>query len=89
MLRKWEDLPEFMQVEEVRLYYEKLSRKRLSLLLKRVFDFIVSSIVLVILSPVLLVLMDVIKKIQVSACVVARNGLLSINECFESIGSMH
>lgn len=62
MLRKWEELPAFMQTEEVRPYYEKLSRKWFSLLVKRIFDFAVSSVMLVILSPALLVLAVMIKK---------------------------
>lgn len=61
MLRKWEELPAFMQTEEVRPYYEKLSRKWFSLLVKRIFDFAVSSVMLVILSPALLVLAAMIK----------------------------
>lgn len=62
MLKKWEELPTFMQTEEVRPYYEKLSRKWFSLLVKRIFDFAVSSVMLVILSPALLVLAVMIKK---------------------------
>ncbi len=62
MLRKWEELPAFMQTEEVRPYYEKLTRKWFSLLVKRIFDFAVSSVMLVILSPALLVLAVMIKK---------------------------
>lgn len=62
MLKKWEELPAFMQTEEVRPYYEKLSRKWFSLLVKRIFDFVVSSVMLVILSPALLVLAVMIKK---------------------------
>ena len=62
MLRKWEELPAFMQTEEVRPYYEKLSRKWFSLFVKRIFDFAVSSVMLVILSPALLVLAIMIKK---------------------------
>ena len=62
MLRKWEELPTFMQTEEVRPYYEKLSRKWFSLFVKRIFDFAVSSVMLVILSPALLVLAIMIKK---------------------------
>lgn len=51
-----------MQTEEVRPYYEKLTRKWFSLLVKRIFDFAVSSVMLVILSPALLVLAVMIKK---------------------------
>ena len=62
MLKKWEELPSFMRTEEVRPYYEKLQKKRFSLAVKRVFDFTVSSIMLVILSPALLVLAVMIKR---------------------------
>lgn len=38
MLRRWDDLPEFMQVDEVRPYWESLNRKRGQLIIKRIFD---------------------------------------------------
>lgn len=50
MLRKWENLPEFMRIPEVRPYWEILNRKRGQLLLKRVFDLVASIILLVILA---------------------------------------
>lgn len=56
MLRKWEELPEKMQTEAVRPYYEYLNKKRGSLMLKRAFDVIVSVVLLTVLSPILLVL---------------------------------
>lgn len=62
MLRKWEDLPSYMRTEEVRPYYEVLCKKKKSLAAKRIFDFAVSSAMLVILSPALLVLAGMIKK---------------------------
>ena len=49
-LRKWEDLPVFMQVDEVRLYWEILNRKRGQLILKRGFDLVVSLFLLIILA---------------------------------------
>lgn len=52
MLRKWEDLPAFMQTEEVRPYYEQLRKKRASLALKRIFDLIVATFMLIVLFPV-------------------------------------
>ncbi len=61
MLKKWERLPSEMQTEEVRKYYDILKKKKLSLFLKRVFDIVVSSIMLVVLSPVFLVLAIAIK----------------------------
>ena len=61
MLCKWEELPAFMQTEEVRPYYDALSRRRISLMAKRTFDFAMSSIMLVLISPVLLILAVLIK----------------------------
>lgn len=56
MLCRWEQLPEFMRTEEVRLYYEILRKHRFSLLMKRTFDFIMSSVMLVMLALVFIVL---------------------------------
>ena len=61
MLCKWENLPEFMQTDEVRPYYDALRRKRLSLFFKRVFDVIASAIMLVLFSPLFLILAIAIK----------------------------
>ena len=60
-LVKWEALPAAMQTPQVREYYDILSKKRGSLLCKRLFDIGVSAVMLVILSPVFLVLAVVIK----------------------------
>ena len=40
MLKRWEELPDFMRLEEVRPYWEILNKKRGQLLLKRVFDIV-------------------------------------------------
>ncbi len=61
ILKKWEELPKQMQTDEVYEYYEILSKKKFSLVLKRVFDVIVSALMLLILSPVFLVLAIAIK----------------------------
>ena len=61
ILKKWEDLPEFLRTEEVRPYYDLLSRRRGSLALKRCFDVVVSALMLAVLSPVFLVLAAAIK----------------------------
>lgn len=55
MLREWDKLPKNMRTEAVRPYYERLKKKKVSLALKRAFDVIASSIMLVILSPVLII----------------------------------
>ena len=61
MLKRWEDIPEEMQTEEVRKYYDILCRKRVSLFFKRVFDIVVSMMLILILSPVFLFLAIAIK----------------------------
>ena len=61
LLKKWEQLPPEMQTEEVRKYYDILTKKQVSLLFKRVFDFVMSSIGLLVLSPVFLILAIAIK----------------------------
>ena len=56
ILRRWEDLPEDMQTPEVRKYYDILSKKKCSLILKRVFDIVVSLLMLIVLAiPILII----------------------------------
>ena len=62
ILRKWEDLPQNMQIPEVRRYYDILQGRKGAILLRRFFDIVFSLILLVILSPVFLVLAIMIKK---------------------------
>lgn len=57
----WEKLPQQMQTEAVKPYYEILQKKQVSLIFKRSFDIVVSVIMLLILSPVFLVLAIAIK----------------------------
>lgn len=61
ILKKWEELPKEFQTEEVKKYYDILSKKKGSLFLKRVFDVIVSLILLIILLPVFIILGIAIK----------------------------
>lgn len=61
ILEKWENLPEGLKTDEVRPYYDILSGKRTSLVIKRIFDIFCSGIMLLILSPVFLVLAVAIK----------------------------
>ena len=58
---KWEELPADMQTEEVRHYYDALCEKKFSLAMKRLFDIVVSLLMLVILSPLFLILAIAIK----------------------------
>lgn len=61
ILKKYEELPESMKNNEVKEYYEILKHKKTSLVIKRIFDFYASLILLIILSPIMLVLAIMIK----------------------------
>lgn len=62
-MRKWEDLPKFMQCEEVREYYEILAKKKLSLRFKRVFDVVAGIGVLIITAiPMLIISIKIAKE---------------------------
>lgn len=61
MLRNWDDLPEFMKCNEVRVYYDILSKKKISLILKRIFDVIVAVIMLILLAIPMLIIACMIK----------------------------
>ncbi len=60
-LRKWDDLPSYMQCDEVKIYYEILNKKRLSLIVKRAFDILISMIMLILLAIPMLVIAIMIK----------------------------
>ena len=61
ILKKWDDLPEFMKCDEVKVYYDILSRKKGSLVLKRIFDIVVGVILLILLAIPMLVIAVMIK----------------------------
>lgn len=61
MLKKWEDLPDFIKNDEVRPYYDSLKRKKLSLILKRLFDLIGGLVLLCILAIPMLIIAVMIK----------------------------
>ena len=50
MLRRWEDLPDFMKTLEVKSYWDILNKKRGQLILKRAFDLVVSILMLIVLA---------------------------------------
>ena len=61
ILKKWEELPDDLRTDAVRPYYEQLKKKQFGLLCKRLFDIVVSAVMLLILSPVFLILAIAIK----------------------------
>lgn len=56
MFKEWDELPEYMRNESVLPYYESLSKKKTSLLLKRVFDIVTAVLMLCLLSPALILI---------------------------------
>lgn len=56
MIRDWDTLPIYMKTDEVRVYYNKLKKKKTSLFLKRIFDIVVSLVMLIVLSPIMIIL---------------------------------
>ena len=61
MLRKWEELPDFMRNEEVRPYYEALQKKKFSLILKRAMDLLGGLILLIMLGIPMAIIATLIK----------------------------
>lgn len=61
VLRKWEELPDFMKTEEVKPYYEALKKKKLSLFFKRAVDLVGGLILLVLLAIPMAVIAVMIK----------------------------
>lgn len=58
---RFDDLPQSMQNPETKDYFEKLQNRRGALAGKRVFDIVVSALMLVILSPLLLLTAAAVK----------------------------
>jgi lipopolysaccharide/colanic/teichoic acid biosynthesis glycosyltransferase len=56
ILKKWDDFPENMQTVAVKKYYDILSRKKYSLMLKRIFDIFAALIMVIFLSPAFLII---------------------------------
>lgn len=61
MLKKWETLPDYMKNDEVRVYYDSLQKKKVSMFLKRVMDLVGGLILLVLLAIPMIVISIMIK----------------------------
>ena len=55
-------MPEFMKCDEVRVYYEILKKRKLSLYIKRVFDVVVALMLIIVLAIPMLIVAIMIKK---------------------------
>lgn len=56
MLTSWDKLPEYIRTPEVRPYYDVLAKKRVSLLIKRIFDVAAALVLLLLLAIPMLVI---------------------------------
>jgi len=61
ILKKWDDLPNELKNEKTKEYYDVLKKKKLSLISKRLFDFIISAVLLIIFLPIFLIIGILIK----------------------------
>lgn len=61
ILHQWDEIPEALKNESTRHYYEILVKKKFDIFLKRLFDFIVAGILLILLLPVLIIIAILIK----------------------------
>ena len=61
VLRKWEDIPDFMKCDEVRPYYNILNKRRGQLLVKRIFDVVIALVLLTVLAIPMFVIALLIK----------------------------
>ena len=61
MLKKWEDLPDFMKNDAVRVYYDSLQKKKISMFLKRAMDLVGGVILLIILAIPMAIIAVLIK----------------------------
>ncbi len=61
MISTFEQLPKEMQTESVEHYLNILNKRKVSLLLKRIFDIVMSLVLLIVLSPLFIVIAIVIK----------------------------
>lgn len=60
-LVSWNELPQEMKNESVKLYYKILKEKSISLIIKRTFDILVAILTLIVLSPILLIISIAVK----------------------------
>ena len=61
MLKKWETLPDYMQNDEVRFYYDSLKKKKVSIFLKRLMDLVGGLILLILLAIPMIIISIMIK----------------------------
>ncbi|WP_200963590.1 sugar transferase [Paenibacillus sp. Soil766] len=61
IMKEWNDIPLHFRNSSVKPYYDSLTRKKYSLISKRIFDIVFSAILLVVLFPIFLVICILIR----------------------------
>ena len=61
LLSPWHNLPAQMRNDAVKPYYDMLSKKKIQLLAKRLFDFFIASLLMFVLFPLFLIIAVLIK----------------------------
>lgn len=61
LVSEWDQLPEEMQNQAVRPYYDQLSKQKGSLIAKRLLDIVIATLLLILCLPLLIVLAILIK----------------------------
>ena len=61
LIKNFDNLPQIMKTPAVMMYYEMLAEKRAAIVCKRVFDIVMSLLLIILLSPLMLVISVMIK----------------------------
>lgn len=61
ILKKWDNIPENIRLDEVKPYYDSLINKQFMLIIKRLFDLLISFIMIILLLPLFLIVSILIK----------------------------
>lgn len=61
ILKNWDNIPDNIKNEQTKKYYDILNSKKINLILKRISDILLSTILLIILSPLFLIIAIAIK----------------------------
>lgn len=61
ILKKWSDIPENLKNDKTKMYFDILEKKKASLLIKRIFDILLSLILLIVMFPVFIIISIIIK----------------------------
>ena len=56
MWKNWNDLPEFMRIDEVLPYWEQLNQKKVQMVIKRIFDLFLATLLLVLFSVPMIII---------------------------------